>query len=47
VVQAFFEELEEATKPRLQRGTPMRGGPSPAGGLRPLLGNARMKLHAV
>lgn len=45
--QAFFEELEEATKPRRERGSVLGPGGVPAASLRPLLGNARLKLHAV
>ena len=48
-MQAFFEELQHATKPRLQRDLPRPGGPGGvlAGSLQPLLGNARMKIRAV
>ncbi len=47
--QAFFDELEAATMPRILREQPRPGGPGglPAGALRPLLANARMRLHAV
>ena len=49
VTQEFFEDLEHATKPRSHRRPLQQGGPGgvPVGALRPLLGNARMKLHAV
>ena len=47
--QEFFNDLEHATKPRVHRKPLQQGGPGgvPVGALRPLLGNARMKLHAV
>ncbi|EIE18909.1 hypothetical protein COCSUDRAFT_59833 [Coccomyxa subellipsoidea C-169] len=47
--EAFFEELQHATKPRLQRQLPKPGGPGGvlAGSLQPLLGNARMRLRAA
>ena len=49
VAQEFFEDLEHATKPRAHRKPLQRGGPGgvPVGSLRPLLGEARMKLRAV
>ncbi|CAL5226722.1 g9574 [Coccomyxa viridis] len=47
--EEFFNDLEHATKPRVHRKPLQQGGPGgvPVGALRPLLGNARMKLHAV
>lgn len=49
LLQVFFEELQHATMPRLQRDLPRPGGPGGvlAGSLQPLLGNARMKIRAV
>ncbi|CAL8463925.1 g3460 [Coccomyxa elongata] len=47
--EAFFEELQHATMPRLQRDLPRPGGPGGvlAGSLQPLLGSARMKTHVA